>query len=399
MKLDLLYELHSVKPWGKPHPYGQREAEQKTYFDALEQVKLADKVGFGTAWFVEHHFREPTSHCPAPEVVIGALSQVTTNIRLGFGVTLTPHPFRHPVLNAERIATADLLSRGRVEWGTGRSTPMERIAFGARDEDTRAQWKEAIEIIVKAWGDEHLAVETPYLKFPALPRGDWEPPRTITPKPFQDPHPPCWVACVSEDSVDMAANNGLGMLSLTLVRPVDELAQRIKRYRELIKDAKPLTKFVNNKVVPYTLVHCAPDMDKAQEEYNVWGSVAWWYTVRIDFAIQWELPPMSEDQLREHFPMRDSARDGTFDPRHFAEEDQIIVGDVEECREKIERYQRIGCDAIACYMEFGGLPHESIMTSIELLGTKIIPQLEKEAKSFAVDGRASTASPKDAPAS
>jgi hypothetical protein len=180
---------------------------------------------------------------------------------------------------------------------------------------------------------------------------------------------------------------------------VDELERRIRRYRELIKDAKPLTKFINNKVVPYTLVHCAPDMDKAQEEYNVWGSVAWWYTVRIDFAIQWELPPMSEDQLREHFPLRDSARDGTFDPRQFAEQDQIIVGDLEECREKIERYQRIGCDAIACYMEFCGLPHESIMTSIELLGTKVIPQLEKDAKSFAVDGRASTASSKNASAS
>jgi alkanesulfonate monooxygenase SsuD/methylene tetrahydromethanopterin reductase-like flavin-dependent oxidoreductase (luciferase family) len=71
LKLDLLYELHAPKPWGKPHPYGQREAEQKTYFEALEQVKLADRVGFGTAWFVEHHFREGRSHCPAPEVVNG----------------------------------------------------------------------------------------------------------------------------------------------------------------------------------------------------------------------------------------------------------------------------------------------------------------------------------------
>src|ERR1700733_10340372 len=156
VKLDMLYELQAPKPWDKPHPYGQREAEQKAYFDAIEQIKLADKLGYGTAWFVEHHFRLGRSHCPAPEVVIGALSQITENIRLGFGVTLTPHGFRNPVLNAERIATADLLSHGRVEWGTGRSTPMERISLGVPDKESRPQWKEAIETIVEAWEKERF---------------------------------------------------------------------------------------------------------------------------------------------------------------------------------------------------------------------------------------------------
>jgi alkanesulfonate monooxygenase SsuD/methylene tetrahydromethanopterin reductase-like flavin-dependent oxidoreductase (luciferase family) len=388
VKLDLLYELQAPKPWARPHPYGQREAERKTYFDVLEQVKLADRVGFGTAWFVEHHFREGQSHCPAPEVVIGALSQITQNIRLGFGVTLTPHPFRHPVLNAERIATADLLSRGRVEWGTGRSTPLERIAFGVKDEESRAQWQEAIEIIVKAWEQEHLAVETPYLKFPALPRGEWEPPRTITPKPYQDPHPPCWVACVSDESVGLAGQHGLGMLSLTIVQPVEELARHIARYRELSRNAVPLTRVKNTKVAAYTLVHCASDMAQAEKEYDVWASVAWWYRTVIEFSIQWELPPMSDEELKERFPRLESMRNGTFDPQEFAKEDMVIVGDVDECMEKIERYQRIGCDAIICRMEFGYLPHETIMNSIDLLGTHVIPRLEKESRTLAVDGRA-----------
>src|SRR5262245_14481070 len=88
MKLDLLYEIDVPKPWGKPHPYGQREAEQAAYRDALEQIKLADTLGFNCTWHVEHHFREGRSHSPAPEVIIGALSQCTENLRLGFGVTL-----------------------------------------------------------------------------------------------------------------------------------------------------------------------------------------------------------------------------------------------------------------------------------------------------------------------
>jgi alkanesulfonate monooxygenase SsuD/methylene tetrahydromethanopterin reductase-like flavin-dependent oxidoreductase (luciferase family) len=319
--------------------------------------------------------------------VLGHLSGITENIRLGFGVTLTPHGFRNPVLNAERIATVDLLSRGRVEWGTGRSTPMERISLGVKDEESRAQWQEAIEIIVKAWEQETLVVDTPFLKFPALPRGDWEPPRVITPKPYQDPHPPCWVACVSDESVELAAKHGLGMLSLTIQRSVDNLAERIKSYRELSKEAVPLTRVRNTKVAPYTLVHCAPSMAEA-EQYDIWDHVAWWYTSLIDFAIMWELQQMSDEDLKKRFPLLEPARNGTFDPRHFADEDMIIVGDLAECTEKIERYQRIGCDSILCYMQFGHLPHETIMTSIELLGTNVIPKLEKEARSFHVDGRA-----------
>ena len=91
MKLDLLYEIDAPKPWGKEHPYGQREREQQAYYDAIEQIKLADSLGFETIWAVEHHFREGRSHCPAPEVLLGALSQVTKNINMGFGVSLTPY--------------------------------------------------------------------------------------------------------------------------------------------------------------------------------------------------------------------------------------------------------------------------------------------------------------------
>ena len=101
MKLDLLYEVQAPKPWpDKPYPYNQREAEQAAYFEAIEQIKLADKLGFGTVWVVEHHFRIERSHMPVNDVFLAALSQITDQIRLGFGVTLTPHKFRHPVRTA-----------------------------------------------------------------------------------------------------------------------------------------------------------------------------------------------------------------------------------------------------------------------------------------------------------
>src|SRR5205823_11600587 len=102
VKLDLLYEIDAPRPWDAgEHPWGQRAREQRAYGEMLDQVKLADTLGFNIAWFVEHHFREGRSHCPAPEVVIGALTQATENLRLGFGVTLLPYGFTHPARGAE----------------------------------------------------------------------------------------------------------------------------------------------------------------------------------------------------------------------------------------------------------------------------------------------------------
>jgi alkanesulfonate monooxygenase SsuD/methylene tetrahydromethanopterin reductase-like flavin-dependent oxidoreductase (luciferase family) len=192
VKLDLLYEIDAPRPWeAGPHPWGQRAREQRAYSEMLDQVKLADELGFNVAWFVEHHFREGRSHCPAPEVVIGALTQVTENIRLGFGVTLLPYGFTHPTRVAEKVATADILSHGRIEWGTGRSTPMEQTAFHVDREASRAEWAEAIEIICAMWREEYFEWHSPTFEFPR---------RLITPKPYQDPHPPAWMAATSEGS-------------------------------------------------------------------------------------------------------------------------------------------------------------------------------------------------------
>src|SRR6266545_628556 len=130
MELGLLYEIEATMPWAGEHPWGQRMSERQAYADSIEQIVLADKKGFETVWCVEHHFREGRSHMPCNEAVLGALSQITKNIRLGFGVALMPHEFGHPVRVAEKVATVDVLSKGRVEWGIGRSTPMEQKAFG-----------------------------------------------------------------------------------------------------------------------------------------------------------------------------------------------------------------------------------------------------------------------------
>src|SRR5213593_831606 len=138
MKFGIFYELQLPRPW---LPGG----ELQLYQNALDQVELADRLGYDYAWEVEHHFLEEYSHSPAPEVFLAAASQRTKHIRLGHGIVLMPPAYNHPARVAERIAMLDLVSGGRVEFGTGESASrMELEGFRVDPTAKRAMWQEAV---------------------------------------------------------------------------------------------------------------------------------------------------------------------------------------------------------------------------------------------------------------
>ena len=380
MKLDLLYEIDVPKPWPGPHPYGQREAEQLAYAEALEQIKLADRLGFHCTWHVEHHFREGRSHSPAPEVVIGALSQCTENIRLGFGVTLMPHAFTPPMRVAEKVATADVLSHGRVEWGTGRSTPMEQTAFGVPCEESRDQWEEAIRAVVQMWEDEYFEFHGKYLDFPR---------RMVTPKPFQDPHPPCWMAATSDGSAAVAGKLGLGLMSLSILQPVERLSQQIEQYRNAAADAR----------TAHAGDHEQGCGVHARALRGLHGAVRGRRHLGRDVGGGTRTSPSSPSSGSSPTSPRRSGTGcsrcsravstASFDPRDFNEADMIIVGDPEQCLDKMRKYAALGVDQLLCYVQFGHLGHESVMRTIELLGTEVIPTLEREGIEVSVQAKPS----------
>src|SRR2546428_2879050 len=132
MKFGIFYEHQLPRPWTEG-------GELKLFQDALTQVELADRLGIDYAWEVEHHFLEEYSHSSAPEVFLAAASQRTQRIRLGHGIVLMPPAYNHPARVAERIAMLDLVSEGRVEFGTRESAPrMEASGFGIPPRDERA---------------------------------------------------------------------------------------------------------------------------------------------------------------------------------------------------------------------------------------------------------------------
>src|SRR5665213_1794536 len=187
MKFGLFYEHALPAPW-------EEDDERRLYQDALAQVELADKLGIDYVWEVEHHFLEEYSHSSAPEVFLGAVSQRTRRIRIGHGIVQLPIGFNHPARVAERIATLDLLSDGRVELGTGESSSEAELGgFGVDPADKRAQWEEALEVAIRCM------IEEPFTGF----KGEHieMPARNVIPKPMQKPHPPVWVACTRPASV------------------------------------------------------------------------------------------------------------------------------------------------------------------------------------------------------
>ena len=119
MKFGIFYELQLPKPWADDDEY-------ELLNNALDQIELADRLGYDYAWEVEHHFLEEYSHSSAPEVFLAAASQRTKNIRLGHGIVQLPT--NHPARVAERVSTLDLISHGRVELGVGEGSQRHRAA-------------------------------------------------------------------------------------------------------------------------------------------------------------------------------------------------------------------------------------------------------------------------------
>lgn len=217
---------------------------------------LAEEMGFEYFWTVEHHFLTEFSYCPAPEVLYGAISQRTSKIRIGHAVALLPAAYNHPIRVAERAAVLDILSDGRMDLGTGRSTTLIAMGgFEVNPEETKAMWEEAISMIPRMWTDDIFSHEGQYFNVP---------PRSVIPKPVQKPHPPLWVACAQPESFVNAGRKGIGALCFH-IGDSDELHRRVEMYREGIREAELVGSFINSQVAALGIVHCAETDKQARE--------------------------------------------------------------------------------------------------------------------------------------
>src|SRR5579875_503164 len=362
MKVGLIYEIESVKPHAPGHEY-------RVFWDTMAQIELADRLGFDSVWAVEHHFLTEFSYSSAPEVFLGCVSQRTSRIRIGHGVAVLP--FNHPIRVAERVAVLDIMSNGRVEFGTGRSTTMdEMLGFGMMPEETRPRWREAIEMIPRMWRDEPFTWQG---HFWTVSR-----PVSVIPKPLKKPHPPLWVAAVSPDTFRLAAECGLGALGFTLGVEPDQVAARVQLYRAAIGNARPLGATVNNQVSLNLLCMAGDECGEAERDAR---DAALWYARRGLELIQEVARNAPRTEQSYHY-LHNAAR---IDPAeitasyfdYMKSADLVAIGTAEEIIRVAARYHRIGADQLLFMVQYGAIAHERVMKTIEILGTRVLPELQR----------------------
>ena len=363
MEFALFYEIPVARPW-------TRRSERDAYHEVLEQAVLGEQAGFHSLWTVEHHFLEEYSHCSNPEVLYGAIAARTSRLRLGYGVRLMPFPYNHPVRSAESAAVLDIISDGRVEFGTGRSsTRIELEGFGIDPHRTRELWEEAVDVIVAAWTNDVLEWKGKQFSIP---------PRRVLPKPVQDPHPPLWGATSSPDSHRIMGEKGMGLLSFTIGTSPEELKDRIDLYRDGLTRAKPVGKFVNGRAGTFTMVNVARTREQARA--NAAESFEWYAkagTEAVASVAKW-MRELGQESGTYAYGDALADLDTSFLTYDFLESTgACIVGTPEACIETAKRYEAAGCDLLLCLMNPYKVPHKAVMESIELMGKYVIPALKK----------------------
>jgi alkanesulfonate monooxygenase SsuD/methylene tetrahydromethanopterin reductase-like flavin-dependent oxidoreductase (luciferase family) len=355
VEFGLLYE------WQMPVGVS-REDESHHFLQMIDQIKLAEELGFKSVWSVEHHFLESFSHASAPEVLLSWIASQTSTIRIGHGVRLLPYPYNHPIRAAEQAATLDLLSQGRLEFGSGRSaTAAELGGFGIDPAETRDMWRESLELIIKAWTNPVVEHHGKYFD---------QAPRPMVPKPLQTPHPPLWMSCTSPESHEVAGANGLGLLSFTLALAFDEVASRIAKYRERIKTAAPIGEFVNNQTAVFTMAHCAPTRELARERAE--AGVMRYQHDQIELLTSL-LPELKDNSSYDYYQRFVGVDYDKFTYDYLDDRNMILVGDPERCIELAKQYEAIGVDRLLLFVQYKDMPHEHTMDSLRLFGKEVLP--------------------------
>ncbi len=394
MILDIFSELQRAIPKDQ---VGDADFEGRVLRDAIEQAKLADELGFGCWWTVEHHGAKEFSYSSSPEMMLAVLSQHTERIHLGHSGVLAPFAINHPIRIAERAAFLDQVSGGRLELGLARSGGTEWETFEVDPDSSREQLREAMQMIPAMWTQDEFEWDS---EFATIPK------RNVVPKPVQSPHPPLWQTSTSPESFYMAGSMGVGVLGTTLVSPLSTLATLLSEYDRGLAEANPVGSFVNAQRSVFTFMHCAETREDAissgAAEAILWfinAAPAVFHVPRntwID-AIRGDLkdsapssdtalaaPEVYDDlDLNDPVPViallnRQLAGE-QLDPVEVFEVmeaiESVIIGDPDACEKKLRGYADVGCDRLMCLMQMGGVSQESVLKSIQLTGELLIPRL------------------------
>src|SRR6202453_2627711 len=354
MRFGIFYEHQLPRPWTEG-------LELQLFQDALDQVELADRLGFDNVWEVEHHFLEEYAHSSAPEVFLAACSQRTKQIRLGHGIVLMPPGYNHPARVAERIATLDLVSRGRVEWGTGQSSALLELGgYRVAVEDKRNAWREAVEQCANM-----LAMD-PYPGF----QGEFfsMPTRNIVPKPVQKPHPPLWVACSNRETIKLAARLGIGALTFAFVDPAEARQWVDDYYRIIREECVPIGHTVNANIAMVSSFGIHEDAEEARRRFQD-GFRFFQFALGWHYGFGEQIPGRTDVWAKfqaalPHMPPAGAAEGG--------------IGTPQQVRDHLRTFADCGVDQVTFIQQAGRNRHDHICEALGLFAGEVMEEFKAE---------------------
>jgi len=356
--------LNGYLPGPAAHDTG---AEHRMLMEELNYVVVADKYNWKYAWLGEHHSLTEYSHLSSPEVLMGYLAARTSNIHLSSGITSLSPRKEHPVRFAERAAMLDHVTGNRFEFGTGRGAGSHELAsFNIMDKNsTKVEWEEVIAQIPRMWEErdytfagEHFTVPTPH---------------NVLPKPYGKGHPAIWVACGNPGTFGRAGELGIGAIAFNF-EPIYNLRGRIEAYKEKIVDCtEPVGQFKNDNVMMTNAVICLGDRRRAREVAKRAGRGYLYSLVCLyhdtmpkpDYAPTWPespLPPPAADE----------------DLDRLIADGWLLCGTPDEVCEQVAKYQSVGTDQLVFGLPSDGLEVEEVHEMLELFGTKVIPEYDRD---------------------
>ncbi len=339
------------------NPIGK--TEHQIIHEQMELMRAAEDLDFDSVWPAEHHFTE-YGFCASPALSLAAIANETKRIRLGTGIVILP--MNHPLRIAEDYGFLDHLSNGRIDLGVGRGyQPLEFERYGIDQTKTRGQFDEALQILKQAWTNGRVDFEGEHYSFHDVP---------IRPLPQQKPHPPIWMAALSQDTFELAGKYGLDLLigSVFGLTPENARLRRADYYRGLREHGHSTE---GRQTGCLTMVYVGETMEQARAEFR--EAVLWYFRTISKYVA----PPKGKPAVKS-YEMYAAFRD------HLTEVawEELLAGDVVICgspdhvTEKLAGFQQtFGFTEILCWTRLGGLDHRKVLRSMELMRDKVMPHL------------------------
>jgi alkanesulfonate monooxygenase SsuD/methylene tetrahydromethanopterin reductase-like flavin-dependent oxidoreductase (luciferase family) len=333
------------------------------YHELVEQVQVAEKMGFDMFGASEQHLAIGGASTSAPEILYGYIMALTSRIRFAHAIVLLPMRFNHPIRVAERIATLDIMSHGRMEAAMGRGNTMLALrGFEVSPEDNRAQQLEAIDVIRTAFLDDPFSFVGHYYKIP---------PRSLVPKPVQYPHPPLALAATSPASHTLAAEKGIGVVSFANFSGFDVLRKNLSVYDRVFDETQHTIPTQRNKAVLISGLVCAETTAEAREEFL---PILEYVKLAVD---AYDRLATTDDTYAYVKDIKQNVDENVMDVDYMLNDSaSFIVGSPDDCIDQVRQFEALGIDEM--WLRIDTTKHEEILGTIERFGKYVIPHFKSK---------------------